>query len=77
MSLPSLAFNMSMFIWSTPVSVPLFIYYSGASTSHCVIPGISFRSVCIIVRCSLSKKLLKFVLWYYLDRGFGFRYILS
>ena len=48
------AFNVSMFIWSLSVAVPFFIYRSAASISHDVISGTSFRSVCIIVFCSLS-----------------------
>ena len=47
------AFNVSMFIWSLPVAVPLFIYRA-ASTSHDVISGTSFGSVWIRVFSSLS-----------------------
>ena len=39
------AFSVSMFIWSLPVSVPLFISRSAASTSHDVISGTYFGSV--------------------------------
>ena len=48
------AFNISMFILSLPITVPLFISLSAASTSHDVISGTCFGSVWIMVLCSLS-----------------------
>ena len=44
-TVPSPAFNVSMFIWSLPVAVPFFISRSAASTSHYGISGTSFGSV--------------------------------
>ena len=49
------ALNVSMFIWSLPVAVP--ISRSAASTSHDVISGTSFWSMWIMVLCSLSYNL--------------------
>ena len=41
-------------LWSLPVAVPFFISRSAASTSHDVISGTSFGSVCVKVFFSLS-----------------------
>ena len=48
------AFNVSMFKWSLPVTVPFLIYGSAASTSHDVIFGTFVGSLWIMVFCSLS-----------------------
>ena len=49
------AFNVSMFIWSLPVALPLFKSRSAASTTHDVISGTSYGSVWMMVRCRIAR----------------------
>ena len=48
------ALNVSMFIWSLSVPVPIFISHSAASTSHDIISGTSLGSVWVVVLYLLS-----------------------
>ena len=59
------AFNVSMFIWSLPISVQLFLSRRASSTTHDVISGTSFGTVWVMVPCSLSYSSVGIFLLFY------------